>query len=121
MQEEQVPTTEPQSTLPIPASSMFGLTGREAVLFDAAVAQRYPRDDNDIVLPSLREYGSFEENGKTVVICDLHYDFYYDYTGPDWEWNGGADEHISESRVGNTGRCQRSARILKSSRAAVPS
>ena len=89
MQEEQVPTTEPQSTLPIPASSMFGLTGREAVLFDAAVAQRYPRSDNDIVLPSLREYGSFEENGKTVVICDLHYDFYYDYTGPDWEWNGG--------------------------------
>lgn len=60
------------------------------MLFDAAVAQRYPRDDNDIVLPSLREYGSFEENGKTVVICDLHYDFYYDYTGPDWEWNGGA-------------------------------
>lgn len=89
VQEEQVPTTEPQSTLPIPASSMFGLTGREAVLFDAAVAQRYPRDDNDIVLPSLREYGSFEENGKTVVICDLHYDFYYDYTGPNWEWNGG--------------------------------
>lgn len=89
VQEEQVPTTEPQSTLPIPTSSMFGLTGREAVLFDAAAAQRYPRDDNDIVLPSLREYGSFEENGKTVVICDLHYDFYYDYTGPDWEWNGG--------------------------------
>lgn len=78
------------TSLPTPASSMFSLTGREAVLFDAAVAQRYPRDDNDIVLPSLREYGSFEENGKTVVICDLHYDFYYDYTGPDWEWNGGA-------------------------------
>ena len=89
MQEEQLPTTEPVGTLPIPASSMFGLTGREAVLFDAAVAQRYPRSDNDIVLPSLREYGSFEENGKTVVICYLHYDFYYDYTGPDWEWNGG--------------------------------
>ena len=85
------PVQEPQmQMLPTPASSMFGLTGREAVLFDAAVAQRYPRDDNDIVLPSLREYGSFEENGKTVVICDLHYDFYYDYTGPDWEWNGGA-------------------------------
>lgn len=89
MQEEQLPTTEPVGTLPIPTSSMFGLTGREAVLFDAAVAQRYPRSDNDIVLPSLREYGSFEENGKTVVICYLHYDFYYDYTGPDWEWNGG--------------------------------
>lgn len=89
--EQEEPVQEPQmQTLPIPASSMFGLTGREAVLFDAAVAQRYPRSDNDIVLPSLREYGSFEENGKTVVICDLHYDFYYDYTGPDWEWNGGA-------------------------------
>lgn len=87
--EPQVPTAETLSTLPILTSSMFGLTGREAVLFDAAVAQRYPRSDNDIVLPSLREYGSFEENGKTVVICDLHYDFYYDYTGPDWEWNGG--------------------------------
>ena len=77
------------TSLPTPASSMFGLTGREAVLFDAAVAQRYPRDDNDIVLPSLRVRGSFEEDGKTVVICDLHYDFYYDYTGPGWEWNGG--------------------------------
>lgn len=88
--EQEEPIQEPQTQmLPIPASSMFGLTGREAVLFDAAVAQRYPRSDNDIVLPSLREYGSFEENGKTVVICDLHYDFYYDYTGPDWEWNGG--------------------------------
>lgn len=89
--EQEEPIQEPQTQmLPTPASSMFGLTGREAVLFDAAVAQRYPRSDNDIVLPSLREYGSFEENGKTVVICDLHYDFYYDYTGPDWEWNGGA-------------------------------
>ena len=88
--EPEEPVQEPRTqTLPIPASSMFGLTGREAVLFDAAAAQRYPREDNDIVLPSLREYGSFEENGKTVVICDLHYDFYYDYTGPDWEWNGG--------------------------------
>lgn len=89
--EQEEPVQEPQmQMLPIPASSMFGLTGREAVLFDAAAAQRYPREDNDIVLPSLLEYGSFEENGKTVVICDLHYDFYYDYTGPDWEWNGGA-------------------------------
>ena len=95
VQEEQVPTTEPQSTLPIPASPMFGLTGREAVLFDAAVAQRYPRSDNDIVLPSLLEYGSFEENGKTVVICYLHYDFYYDYTGPDWEWNGGGSTTVA--------------------------
>lgn len=95
MQEEQLPTTEPVGTLPTPTSSMFGLTGREAVLFDAAVAQRYPRDDNDIVLPSLREYGSFEENGKTVVICYLHYDFYYDYTGPDWEWNGGGSTTVA--------------------------
>ena len=93
--EQEEPVQEPQSTLPIPASSMFGLTGREAVLFDAAVAQRYPRDDNDIVLPSLLEYGSFEENGKTVVICYLHYDFYYDYTGPDWEWNGGGSTTVA--------------------------
>lgn len=94
--EQEEPVQEPQmQTLPIPASSMFGLTGREAVLFDAAVAQRYPRDDNDIVLPSLLEYGSFEENGKTVVICYLHYDFYYDYTGPDWEWNGGGSTTVA--------------------------
>ena len=95
VQEEPIPTTESVGALPTPASSMFGLTGREAVLFDAAAAQRYPRDDNDIVLPSLREYGSFEENGKTVVICYLHYDFYYDYTGPDWEWNGGGSTTVA--------------------------
>lgn len=94
--EQEEPIQEPQTQmLPTPASSMFGLTGREAVLFDAAVAQRYPRDDNDIVLPSLLEYGSFEENGKTVVICYLHYDFYYDYTGPDWEWNGGGSTTVA--------------------------
>lgn len=86
-QEEQ---TQERPTLPVPSASMFSLTGREAVLYDAAVAQRYPRDDNDIVLPSLCEYGSFAEDGKTVVICDLHYDFYYDYTGPGWAWNSGA-------------------------------
>ena len=94
--EQEEPIQEPQTQmLPTPTSSMFGLTGREAVLFDAAAAQRYPREDNDIVLPSLREYGSFEENGKTVVICDLHYDFYYDYTGPDWEWNGGGSTTVA--------------------------
>ena len=86
-QEEQ---TQERPALPVPSASMFSLTGREAVLYDAAVAQRYPRSDNDIVLPSLCEYGSFEEDGKTVVICDLHYDFYYDYTGPGWAWNSGA-------------------------------
>ena len=85
-QEEQ---TQERPALPVPSASMFSLTGREAVLYDAAVSQKYPRSDNDIVLPSLRVRGSFEEDGKTVVICDLHYDFYYDYTGPDWEWNGG--------------------------------
>ena len=86
-QEEQ---TQERPALPVPSASMFSLTGREAVLYDAAVAQRYPRDDNDIVLPSLCVYGSFVEDGKTVVICDLHYDFYYDYTGPGWAWNSGA-------------------------------
>ena len=102
--EQEEPIQEPQTQmLPTPTSSMFGLTGREAVLFDAAVAQRYPRDDNDIVLPSLREYGSFEENGKTVVICYLHYDFYYDYTGPDWEWNGGGSTTVARFELGAPG------------------
>ena len=87
---EEKQEAQPEVTkLPTPTASMFGLTGREATLYDAAVSQKYPRSDNDIVLPSLRVRGSFEEDGKTVVICDLHYDFYYDYTGPDWEWNGG--------------------------------
>ena len=86
-QEEQ---TQERPALPVPSASMFSLAGREAVLYDAAVAQRYPRSDNDIVLPSLCVYGSFSEDGKTVVICDLHYDFYYDYTGPGWAWNSGA-------------------------------
>lgn len=79
---ESADEQEAQSALPTPSAEMYGLTGREAVLFDAAVAQKYPREDNDIVLPRLRVYGSFEEDGKTVVICALHYDFYYDYTGP---------------------------------------
>lgn len=116
VQEEQVPTTEPQSTLPIPASSMFGLTGREAVLFDAAVAQRYPRSDNDIVLPSLREYGSFEENGKTVVICYLHYDFTMTTPALTGSGTGAAQRQWRDS---SWMRRAISARALRSTRAGV--
>jgi len=91
-QPEEKQEAQPEVTkLSTPTASMFGLTEREATLYDAAVSQKYPRSDNDIVLPSLRVRGSFEEDGKTVVICDLHYDFYYDYTGSGWEWNGGAE------------------------------
>ena len=86
--EPEAPAQE-ETVFPMPTGSMFGLTGRDAVLFDAAVAQKYPREDTTIVIPSLRVYGSFEEGSRTVVICDLHYDFYWDYTGDDWEWNAG--------------------------------
>ena len=86
--EPEAPAQE-ETAFPMPTGSMFGLTGRQAVLFDAAVAQKYPREDTTIVIPSLRVYGSFEENGKTVVICDLHYDFYWDYTQENWAWNAG--------------------------------
>lgn len=90
--EEQIAPEAPaqeKNAFPMPTASMFGLTGRDAVLFDAAAAQKYPREDTTLVIPSLREYGSFEENGKTVVICDLHYDFYWDYTQENWAWNAG--------------------------------
>ena len=88
--EEAPPEKQPETTkLPTPSASMFGLTGKEAALYDAAVSQKYPREDNDIVLPSLRVRGSFEEDGRTIVICDIHYTYYYDYTGPGWEWNWG--------------------------------
>lgn len=86
--EPEAPAQE-ETVFPMLTGSMFGLTGRDAVLFDAAVAQKYPREDTTIVIPSLRVYGSFEENGKTVVICDLHYDFYWDYTQENWAWNTG--------------------------------
>ena len=88
-QAEPEATAQEEDAFPMPTSSMFGLTGRDAVLFDAAVAQKYPREDTTIVIPSLRVYGSFEEGGKTVVICDLHYDFYWDYTEENWQWNVG--------------------------------
>lgn len=87
--EEPEAPAEENGSFPMPEAAMFGLTGRDALLFDAAVAQKYPREDTTIVIPSLRVYGSFEENGRTVVICDLHYDFYWDYTEMDWEWNAG--------------------------------
>ena len=90
--EKAPPEQQPETAkLPTPSASMFGLTGKEAALYDAAVSQKYPREDNDIVLPSLRVRGSFEEDGRTIVICDIHYEYYYDYTGPGWEWNWGGE------------------------------
>lgn len=101
--EPEAPAQE-ETAFPMPTGSMFGLMGRQAVLFDAAVTQKYPREDTTIVIPSLRVYGSFEENGKTVVICDLHYDFYWDYTGADWEWNAGGMTKLCAGGAGDAKR-----------------
>lgn len=101
--EPEAPAQE-ETAFPMPTGSMFGLMGRQAVLFDAAVTQKYPREDTTIVIPSLRVYGSFEENGKTDVICDLHYDFYWDYTGADWEWNAGGMTKLCAGGAGDAKR-----------------
>ena len=59
----------PTLIFPNPRSEQFELSERDAVLFDAAVAARDRTPNADICIPEIGIYGTYEEAGKTVIVC----------------------------------------------------
>ena len=75
---------------PNPRSEQFELSERDAVLFDAAVAARDRTPNADICIPEIGIYGTYEEAGKTVIVCHVCYHFYYGCDGTEHYTDSGA-------------------------------
>ena len=75
---------------PNPRSEQFELSERDAVLFDAAVAARNRTPNADICIPEIGIYGTYEEAGKTVIVCHVCYHFYYGCDGTEHYTDSGA-------------------------------
>ena len=80
----------PALIFPNPRSEQFELSERDAVLFDAAVAARNRTPNADICIPEIGIYGTYEEAGKTVIVCHVCYHFYYGCDGTEHYTDSGA-------------------------------
>ena len=80
----------PTLIFPNPRSEQFELSERDAVLFDAAVAARDRTPNADICIPEIGIYGTYEEAGKTVIVCHVCYHFYYGCDGTEHYTDSGA-------------------------------
>ena len=88
----------PEPDLPLPTAEQMGLTGDAAVLFDALQA-RYADPEqipvrsrlNDVMLPAITMWDSYEEDGDTVLVCSVNEMFYYgvQLDGTCDGWGGG--------------------------------
>ncbi|MPM05134.1 hypothetical protein SDC9_51420 [bioreactor metagenome] len=83
--------SEPESSFPslnpvalsLPTAEMFGLEGMEAALFNGALEGMPRNETNEMRLPHVSIYGQYEANDETIVICNVLYQTFYDYYGPE--------------------------------------
>ena len=105
----------PEPDLPLPTAEQMGLTGDPAVLFDALQA-RYADPEqipvrsrpNDVMLPSFTIWGSYEEDGDTVLVCSVNELFYYSVQldGSCDGWGGGGSPTAFRGRYDEDGNFQ---------------
>ena len=78
------------------------------MLFDAAVAARDRTPNADICIPEIGIYGTYEEAGKTVIVCHVCYHFYYGCDGTEHYTDSGAMQAPAKAVLegsGDTLRC----------------
>lgn len=65
-----------------PTADMFGLTGERAAIFDCLVNDFWAQhpDANTLYLPRVTCYGTYEAAGRTVYVCRVQEDYYYELT-----------------------------------------
>ena len=88
---------------PNPRSEQFDLSERDAVLFDAAVAARDRTPNADICIPEIGIYGTYEEAGKTVIVCHVCYHFYYGCDGTEQYTDSGAMQSPAKAVLEGSG------------------
>lgn len=75
---------------PNPCSAQFDLSQQDAALFDAAVAAKNRTPDSSICIPEIAIYGTYEDEGQTIVVCQVYYRFYYGCDGTETYTDYGA-------------------------------
>ncbi len=65
-----------------PTSALFGLGGEYAAIFDYLVDGRWEthQANHTLYLPQITCYGTYEQAGRTVYVCRVAENFYYDLT-----------------------------------------
>ena len=105
----------PEPDLPLPTAEQMGLNGDAAVLFDALQA-RYADPEqipvrsrlNDVMLPAITIWDSYEEDGDTVLVCSVNERFYYtvQLDGSCGGWGGGGSPTAFRGRCDEDGTFQ---------------
>ena len=102
----------PEPDLPLPTAEQMGLTGDAAVLFDALQAQYADPEQipvrsrlNDVMLPAITIWDSYEEDGDTVLVCSVNERFYYtvQLDGSCDGWGGGGGPTAFRGRYDENG------------------
>ena len=95
-------STDAAPNFPVPTGAAFGLTGEDAVLYDAVANYLCPDViGSDLLLPSLAVYGSYDAgNGAKSYVCELLRFYYY---GLDIK----NTDNLPESQVGASGSIAR--------------
>ena len=105
----------PEPDLPLPTAEQMGLTGDAAAIFDALQA-RYADPEqipvrsraNDVMLPSITIWDSYEADGDTVLVCSVNEMFYYgvQLDGTCDGWGGGGSPTAFRGRCDENGNFQ---------------
>lgn len=105
----------PEPDLPLPMAEQMGLTGDAAAIFDALQA-RYADPEqipvrsraNDVMLPSITIWDSYEADGDTVLVCSVNEMFYYgvQLDGTCDGWGGGGSPTAFRGRCDENGNFQ---------------
>ena len=105
----------PEPDLPLPTAEQMGLAGEAAELFDALQAQYADPEQipvrthlNDVMIPSFTIWGSYEEDGDTVLVCSVNEGFYYtvQLDGSCDGWGGGGSPTAFRGRYDEDGTFQ---------------
>ena len=92
-----------------PTAELFGITGVEAALYEAArwAHNPYGWQNGTLALPFVGVYASYEDgNGDTVYLCNLWTRYYYDFlaTRGANSGGGGGPAAITVAGDGSSGR-----------------
>lgn len=102
--ENNITSQEPLPVVyPNPVAKSLGLSGQDAVLFDAAVNALSRESNGDICIPVVGIYGSYKTQNETVLLCSVQYHYFYGYSGIDRPLDEGSQHKAAKAIIQEAG------------------
>ena len=86
-------------SFPLPVSKSLGLSGQDAILFDAAVNALSRDPTNDICIPVVGIYGSYSTQNETILLCSVQYHYFYGYSGANSPLDEGGQHRVAKAII----------------------